>query len=363
MWYIQLLEQLITSSNYSFDPSAISFIKELLESVKRDVIGRDEFQLEFLFGFICDIYKYYERSNDHKTPQIQFAPFCVGLVMLHAKSSEETELWSIDFLNVLYNQRIYAALNRDLHLDEFMFHSYNDYLNGINTHRSIIPLKFIRNINEYVINRNKIINFILTDVLKQFEFKAYKDLNYSVKVDLTFLVGVLNKLLNQIEDPGIVLKGLYAQLIPLKNTEKDADDKFNMLIEAVAREIKKFERIGLKQGHKLRVNLVLMPEIVVPLPKPTPQLLAYIQSKLEHYTKAPSTLSSFFWSTHRNYQVQVRGLLHQIKKGHIVSTESILDELFKIKITDARDELVKIIHSVTERSNNELRSLVGTALY
>lgn len=376
MWYILLLEQLAASPDSSFDKRAVLFIKTLIESVKSNVFDGDELELQFIFGLLSNIYSGSQRPEFLKTSFSKFAQFCLGLAILHAKSSDDESIFCVDFIDVLNNPAIYTMLNLDQELTAFQLKSWNEYQNGKQVYKSIAPLTLIKDINQYITTRKKFISAVQTDLLKQFEFKVFSDLNYQVRVDVDQLVSILNILLNQIADPSPVLKGLHEHIQGFKNI----DDKFDLLIEAVSGEINKLEQSNLKsiplvaqkpvkKAHKYKysrlsdddsesdvraqnfdelksktkVCLVLIPKIPIQTPVIPDTNLKPVIQHLKNYVHPPAKRYSFFVSTQRNHISEVNAILHQVDTGQIVTCASTLEELHKIKIAHPKDALLKII--------------------
>lgn len=374
MWYILLLQQLAESPGLPFNPRAVFFIKNLIESVKIHVFDNEKLEPQFIFGLLSDIYSRSLQPKFLYTSFSQFAQFCMGLAILHAKSAYDNTIFCSDFTDVLNNPKIYKLLNLDLELSLFQYNSWKEYKNGKQTYKSIPPLISITDINQYISIREQFLNTIQTDMLKQFEFRALADLNYVVRVDVDHLVFVLNILLNQIEDPYVVLIGLYEHIQNLKNV----DDKFDCFLDAVKREIDKFERSDSKsletisqkpikksnKHHYTRLNdydTESEDELQNPdeLPCKTKVFLELIPSKqiltsglidalhrLKDYTQPQAKLFSFFVSAQRNHVSEVKKLLQLVDTEHIVNLVSLVEELRQIKITHTKDLLLKIISSL-----------------
>jgi hypothetical protein len=376
MWYILLLEQLAASPESSFDKRAVLFIKTLIESVKSKVLDGDEFEPQFIFGLLSDIYSGSQQPEFLEASFSKFAQFCLGLAILHAKSSEDESIFCVDFIDVLNNPLIYTMLNLDHELTSFQLKSWNEYQKGKQVYKSIVPQTSIKDINQYITNRKNFISAIQTDLLKQFECKAFSGLSYQVRVDVDQLVSVLNVLLNQIEDPSPVLKGLHEHIQGFKNI----DDKFDLLIEAISGEINRLEQSNLKsiplivqkpvnKAHKYKysrlsdedsesdvgaenfdeltsktkVCLALIPKIPIQTPViPDTNLKPAIQ-QLKNYVHPPANLYSFFVSTQRNHISEINVILHQVNTGQIATFASILEELHKIKIAHPKDVLLSVI--------------------
>lgn len=389
MWYILLLQQLAESPDSSFNPRAVLFIKNLIDSVKINVFNNEELEPQFIFGLLSDIYKSSLQPKFLNTSFSQFAQFCMGLAILHAKNADDHAIFCSDFTDVMNNPKIYKLLNLDLELSLFQYNYWKEYKKGKQTYKSIPSLISIKDINQYISIREQFLNATQTDMLKQFEFRALVDLNYVVRTDVDHLVFVLNILLNQIEDPYVVLTGLYEHIQNLKSI----DDKFDCFLDAVKREIDKFERTDSKASEniikksikkaykhnykrlndydtesedelqnpdelpcKTKVILELVhPKQILTSGLPDVSLTAALQ-RLKDYTQPQAKLFSFFLSPQRNHVSEVKGLIQQVDRGHIVTLVPLVEELQQIKITHPKDLLLKIISGLESEMMSTLNN-------
>lgn len=383
MQYIKLLEQLAIMICPSEQEAAVTFVNKLLTLMKTDIYNDEDPELLFIFGLITDLYSYSVRTQGQKISLSTFAQRFMGLVILHAKSTDEYAIYCSDFLNILRNKIIYKSLRVSKEQSELS----RAYLDGVKVHPDLLPSSKIKSVNDYIANVQKVAEIAQNNILKRFEAQTFKDLNYSVKLDLDNLVMVLNILLNRVENPYPILQNLYNLALPLKNKEQI----FDALISALDKEIKKFEltqqlskntdpNISLasinfdsddeeqpllpqeKETPRMEVNLILIPQLEMPPLSFSSALSNYICKKLTKYTEPLSSAFSFFLGDQRRYTTQVKQILFQIDDGEHLEIENILEQLKDIKITNQQDDLVGIISSIEKKFKAELHSTHGRAL-
>ncbi|RUR17755.1 hypothetical protein ELY21_10620 [Legionella sp. km535] len=230
MWYFKFLEHLAASICVSEARKAVLFIKQLITLVKREIYADNEFEPLFILGLVKDIFNFLKSSKNKDITLSQFAQRCVGLVILHAKSSDEEAIFSIDFIDVLKDKTIFNALNISKELAVLR----EEYLDGTCESDSVLSSSDLRSINEYIANRSLLIDYTLNNMLRQIEKKTFADLNYVVSVDLNYLQHVLFALSNQQKHPVPVLKSLHSFLLVLEHKDSRLDE----LIHSIENEIK-----------------------------------------------------------------------------------------------------------------------------
>ncbi|KTD51007.1 DNA repair protein [Legionella quateirensis] len=234
MWYIKFLEQLATTICASDASAAVVFINQLMTLVKKEIFGDEDLEPLFVLGLIKDLFKYSKNTKDKDITLAEFAQKCMGLVILHAKSSDDESIYCIDFIDILKDKTIFNALNINKDLAVLR----QECLDGKRKSESILPSSELKTVNDYIANRVQLTTYTQNYMLKLFERKSFNDLKYVVKVDLGYSVHVLTVLLNQQKNPYPVLKSLHSFLLPLK----DKDKRFDLLIRSVEKEINTMEQ-------------------------------------------------------------------------------------------------------------------------
>ena len=234
MWYIKFLEQLATTICPSDASAAAAFINQLMALVKKEIFGNNDLEPLFLLGLIKDLFKYSKTNKDKVITLSEFAQKCMGLVILHAKSSDDESIYCIDFIDILKDKTIFNALNINKDLAVLR----KECLDGKRKSESIVPSSELKSVNDYIANRVRLTTYTQNYMLKLFERKSFTDLNYLVKVDLGYSVYVLTVLLNQQKNPHALLKSLHSFLLPLQYKDKS----FDLLISSIETEIKTMEQ-------------------------------------------------------------------------------------------------------------------------
>lgn len=230
MWYFKFLEHLAASICVSDSRNAVLFITQLITLVKREIYADNEFEPLFILGLVKDLFNYSKSSKNKDITLSQFAQRCMGLVLLHAKSSDEEAIFSIDFIDILKDKTIFNALNISKNLAVLR----EEYLDGTRNSNTVLSSSDLRSINGYIVNRSLLIDYTLNYMLKEIELQTFADLNYVVSVDLKNLQHILLALSNQQKSPVTVLKSLHSFLLILEHKDSQLDE----LIHSVENEIK-----------------------------------------------------------------------------------------------------------------------------
>ncbi len=255
MWYIELLKHLAKTICPSEENEAILFVTNLIDLFRNHLYEGQEPEPLFIFGFIVGLYKYSLVNQKNSISLKQFSEHSVGLLILHAKFSDDYALYCEDFVKVISNHIILSSLN----LNDELFNLRKDYLDGVRHHESIHSWPSIENINEYITNRLLLNNITLTDVLKRLERETFAKLGYFIDSSLDDMVELLNKYLPQLTDPVSTMESLSHFLEPYKNIESTLDE-FIATVDNFLRSCK----IG-KCHTRASVKCMFIPKIENPL--------------------------------------------------------------------------------------------------
>lgn len=124
MWYDTLLEYLgerICSSNKE---KAKLFISQLFKLLKEDPDFGENFEPEFIFGVMVSLYNYSITHENQNVTLDEFGKYCIGLIMVFSKISEDLSVYCSDFIYILSDKTIV----QELKIKEELANIRKDYL-------------------------------------------------------------------------------------------------------------------------------------------------------------------------------------------------------------------------------------------
>ncbi|KTD59089.1 hypothetical protein [Legionella shakespearei] len=382
MWYVTLLEYLATRICPKDAANAVLFMNNWIRLLENEFYDTGCLELSVITGLATDLHKYSKENQGRGRSLAQFAQKCVGLTLLHVKSTEDDSVYSSDFIYMLNSEHILESLD----VEKQILAMRKQYLLGTKTHRKVKSLSSLTDLNMYVDNRTVLNAVLLTDILNDCERRAFKDLDYLVKADINNLAPLLNEFLNQTEHPEKFLTNLYIYLLPYRN--RDQTTSIRQLIDAIRRyskaldsdankserprghdrrEPEKFTESGrrkegslnssrLQSGKKrnssIKFNLIPRLDLDL-LPRYNPEIINLCTALEAYSEKIPENRYSFYTHNFRKYKSEVELIVCDILKGNLLSVAAIVRELKKINIAST-DELWTIIDlydkTVTEKS-------------
>ncbi|HAT1922166.1 TPA: hypothetical protein JAZ42_01280 [Legionella pneumophila] len=335
MWYDTLLEYLGEKICPSNKEKARLLISQLLKLLKEDPDFGKNFEPEFIFGVMVALYDYSTNHGNQNVSLDEFGKYCIGLIMVFSKISEDLSVYCSDFIYILSDKTIV----QELKIKEELANIRKDYLEKKRVNPDVTPFIDQKDVeNPFKIYR-RIGELAKIDLLKQFESHTLACLNFSVKIQTEKIVSMLNDLLNHMKNQQVIVSELYQYLLPYKGK----DDLFDALILSLQRGLKKLTKTQLPSTSK--INLVLIPALKLDhLPRYNPEIVN-ICEKLENYVfKGSSKKGSFFSAkNYCNHTKEVNEIVQKILKGDLLTIEAILHELAKINIENRKDELILLI--------------------
>lgn len=205
MWHIQLLKDLAQKICKTDQNAAVSFIEVLFYLIKQDSFLADKLDVLALMGVIKDIYLFAKKNETKNISLAEFSIFCIGLLILHIKSSDDYIVENFDFASVIEDKNIFKALHRAG--------------DGKNIHRLFSPQDWRDRIDD--LDPVVILHHIERDVFAQLQFK--------VSVNLYQLAYMLSALLARQNDQFGVVSDLLLFLLPYEGLNSE----FNELIYGI----------------------------------------------------------------------------------------------------------------------------------
>ncbi|HAT6978056.1 TPA: hypothetical protein JAN54_07170 [Legionella pneumophila] len=335
MWYDTLLEYLGETICPSNKEKARLLISQLFKLLKEDPDFGENFEPEFIFGVMLALYDYSTNHGNQNVALDEFGKYCIGLIMVFSKISEDLSIYCSDFINFLSNKTILQELKIEGELAKIR----KDYLVKKRINPDVTPFIDQKDVENPFDIYKKIGELAKIDLLKQFESHTLRCLNFSVKIQAEKIVSMLNDLLNHVKNQKVIVSELYQYLLPYKGK----DDLFDALIVSLQRGLKKLTKTQLPSTSK--INLVLIPALKLDhLPRYNPEIVN-ICEKLENYIFKGSNKKGSFFSAKNycNHTKEVNEIVQKILKGDLLTIEAILHELAKINIENRKDELILLI--------------------
>ncbi|HAT1797486.1 TPA: hypothetical protein JBL19_13680 [Legionella pneumophila] len=335
MWYDTLLEYLGEKICPSNKEKARLLVSQLLKLLKEDPDFGENFEPEFIFGVMVALYDYSTNHGNQNVSLDEFGKYCIGLIMVFSKISEDLSVYCSDFIYILSDKTIV----QELKIKEELANIRKDYLEKKRVNPDVTPFIDQKDVENPFKIYSRIGELAKIDLLKQFESHTLACLNFSVKIQTEKIVGMLNDLLNHMKNQQVIVSELYQYLLPYKGK----DDLFDALILSLKRELKKLTKTQLPSTSK--INLVLIPALKLDhLPRYNPEIVN-ICEKLENYVFKGSNKKSSFFSAKNycNHTKEVNEIVQKILKGNLLTIEAILHELAKINIENRKDELILLI--------------------
>lgn len=352
MWYDHLLGYLAGKICASDKDRAILFIDHLIKLFKKEFSNKEEFEPEFIFGFIITLYNY---SKDHQNQNIslsEFAKYCFGIMILFAKITDDLAIYCSDFVDILSDEKILQELKIEEELAKFR----RDYLQGIRQHPDVTPFLQIKRVEDPFKIKKKIEYLAKVEELKLLEKEALVKLNFVVNLRFKNMVNVFTDLLSQVNDQQAIISSLHQYLLPYKGK----DEWFDAFILSLNRFLKRsiwsqrvHNQAQLPENSK--INLVLVPPLKLQgLPRYNQKIIE-ICSLLEDYTikKSCKIGSLFTKKNYQNYIKEVNDIVRKIYKGDLLTVEAILDELATINIKNQKDELISLRETIKTNYNEK----------
>ncbi|HAT1658416.1 TPA: hypothetical protein RG395_001191 [Legionella pneumophila] len=335
MWYDTLLEYLGEKICPSNKEKARLLVSQLLKLLKEDPDFGENFEPEFIFGVMVALYDYSTNHGNQNVSLDEFGKYCIGLIMVFSKISEDLSVYCSDFIYILSDKTIV----QELKIKEELANIRKDYLEKKRVNPDVTPFIDQKDVENPFKIYSRIGELAKIDLLKQFESHTLACLNFSVKIQTEKIVGMLNDLLNHMKNQQVIVSELYQYLLPYKGK----DDLFDALILSLKRELKKLTKTQLPSTSK--INLVLIPALKLDhLPRYNPEIVN-ICEKLENYVFKGSNKKGSFFSAKNycNHTKEVNEIVQKILKGNLLTIEAILHELAKINIENRKDELILLI--------------------
>ncbi|HFF3340006.1 TPA: hypothetical protein ACJEN3_003294 [Legionella pneumophila] len=310
-------------------------VSQLLKLLKEDPDFGENFEPEFIFGVMVALYDYSTNHGNQNVSLDEFGKYCIGLIMVFSKISEDLSVYCSDFIYILSDKTIV----QELKIKEELANIRKDYLEKKRVNPDVTPFIDQKDVENPFKIYSRIGELAKIDLLKQFESHTLACLNFSVKIQTEKIVGMLNDLLNHMKNQQVIVSELYQYLLPYKGK----DDLFDALILSLKRELKKLTKTQLPSTSK--INLVLIPALKLDhLPRYNPEIVN-ICEKLENYVFKGSNKKSSFFSAKNycNHTKEVNEIVQKILKGNLLTIEAILHELAKINIENRKDELILLI--------------------
>ncbi|HAT8180158.1 TPA: hypothetical protein JA361_12010 [Legionella pneumophila] len=343
MWYDTLLEYLAERICSSNKEKARLFISHLFKLLKEAPDFGENFEPEFIFGVMVALYNYSINHENQNVTLDEFGKYCMGLVIVFFKISEDLSVYCSDFINILSDKIIL----QELKIEEELVTIRKDYLEKKRINPYVTPFIDQKDVaNPFEIYK-KIGELAKIDLLKQFENHALAHLNFSVKIQTAKIAGMLNDLLNRTQNQQVIVSEMYQYLLLYKGK----DDLFDTLILSLNRELRKLTHNfspKTQQPYKSKINLVLVPSLKLEyLPRYNSEIVN-ICKKLENYVFRGSSKKGSFFSAknHCAYSSEVNEIVQRILKGDLITVEAIFNELAKINIEDRKDELILLINEL-----------------
>ncbi|HFF3083263.1 hypothetical protein [Legionella pneumophila] len=315
-------------------------ISQLFKLLKENPDFGEKFEPEFIFGVMVALYDYSTNHGNQNVSLDKFGKYCIGLIMVFSKISEDLSVYCSDFINFLSDKTILQELKIEGELAKIR----KDYLEKKRIHPDVTPFIDQKDVENPFKIYSRIGELAKIDLLKQFESHTLACLNFSVKIQAEKIVSMLNDLLNHIKNQQVIVSELYQDLLPYKGK----DDLFDALIFSLKRELKKLtHNVSPKTqlSSKTKINLVLVPGLKLDhLPRYNPEIVS-ICEKLENYVFNESNKKGLFFSAKNycNHTKEVNEIVQKIFKGDLLTIEAILHELAKINIENHKDELILLI--------------------
>ncbi|HAU1153159.1 TPA: hypothetical protein JBI12_14685 [Legionella pneumophila] len=335
MWYDTLLEYLGEKICPSNKEKSRLLLSQLFKLLKEDPDFGENFEPEFIFGVMVALYDYSTNHGNQNVSLDVFGKYCIGLIVVFSKISEDLSIYCSDFINFLSDKTILQELKIEGELAKIR----KDYLEKKRINPDVTPFIDQKDVENPFDIYKKIGELAKIDLLKQFESHTLACLNFSVKIQAEKIVSMLNDLLNHVKNQQVIVSELYQYLLPYKGR----DDLFDALILSLKRELKKLTKTQLPSTSK--INLVLIPGLKLDhLPRCNPEIVN-ICEKLENYVFKGSNKKGTFFSAKNycNHTKEVNEIVQKILKGDLLTIEAILHELAKINIENRKDELILLI--------------------
>lgn len=352
MWYERLLEYLAGKICASDKDRAISFIGHLVKLFKKEFSDKEELEPEFIFGFIITLYNYSKDHQDQNISLSEFAKYCLGIMILFAKVTDDLAIYCSDFVEILSDEKIL----QELRVEEDLARFRKDYLQGIRQHPEVTPFLQFKQVEDPFKIKKQIEYLAKIEELKLLEKQALIKLNFVVNLRFKNVVDVFTDLLNRVNDQQTIISSLHQYLLPYKGK----DEWFDAFILSLNRLLKR--SIWSQRFHNktqlpdnFKINLVFVPPLKLQgLPRHNQEIIK-ICSLLEDYTikKSCKTGSLFTKKNHQNYIKEVNDIVRKIYKGDLLTVEAILDELATINIKNQKDELISLRETIKTNYNEK----------
>lgn len=297
MWHIELLGHLAQKICKTNPDEAALFIKNLFLSVSNSIYPNEPFEALMLMGMVQDVFAFAKKSEGKNISLSRFSQFCLGLIILHVKATDEFRIENKNFLDVITNEEILDVLQ------------INNKLNQLNK-RHWHPKRF---------KHLGIPDSIYIKMLCRIEREVFAALEHKISVDITSVFNALYSLLLEMDNRLEVMTDLLLFIKPYCGLS----DRFDGLI-ALLEDLKDVET-------QSQINGICV------------QLESYVGNGKKSYAFWHPLSSSKF-----KYAKEVNAIVGEIRDGTIQDIGSILEQLYQIKITHSKDKLVGLIGSFEE---------------
>jgi hypothetical protein len=318
MWHIKLLQHLAQKICKTDKVLAARFIEHLFNLFEL-IYDNFEIELSMVLGLIKDLYLFAEENNERDVPLAQFAEECMGLIILHAKATDDLKIYIADFIPLLKDETLFFTLDIEEKIKQLEVTFYRRLFLK-NKDNSGPPTNIRQLISE-------IPNVFFLKLLTRIEKKVFAKLDYTVSVNPPQLIPILHSLLSEVDDQFEIVSQLLFILLSVEHE----DEQFEQLIAAV-------KKIG---------DALLPPDI------------NNIYNQLNEYADNSDSYfpSLFFCSSVRQYGLEVAKITEQIKQKKLNDVSSILDKLYEIKISNYKDKLLNIIQSIENQYQGIIYSI------
>lgn len=110
MWYDTLLEYLSETICPSNKEKARLFISHLFKLLKENSDFGENFEPEFIFGVMVALYNYSISHENQNVTLDEFGKYCMGLIMVFSKISDDLSIYCSDFTYILSDKTILQEL-------------------------------------------------------------------------------------------------------------------------------------------------------------------------------------------------------------------------------------------------------------
>ncbi|STY29193.1 Uncharacterised protein [Legionella wadsworthii] len=312
MWHIDILQYLARKICNSNQNKAAQFIARFIHLAEQEM----EFEVLAILGFVKDLYLYSKKNQNRDVPLSEFARRCIGLFILHAKYSDDYQIYVSDFISLLKDKIIFSALGIQKEVIEL-----NEYLYANGQLKKISPSLFSINFKKLT---SATPNKVLLRILLRIEREVFFSLQHKVSLTANDLNQILLPLIYEIKEPYLVI----TQLIDLLKQFKHREAPLNQFIL----ELEKIED---------KLITPTMSEICL-------QLEEYVSTANQN----SNAYANFFYNP-ENYCInEVLKIIEGIQKKTIRDVDSILKKLFEINISNPNDPLIDKIQTLDAQYKN-----------